>query len=40
MRSLQKLAAVHSSVHNHFNQNRHLNARDRFRENRENALAE
>ena len=24
MRSLQKFAAVHSSVHNHFNQERHL----------------
>jgi len=40
MRSLQKFVAVHSSVHNHFNHDRHLNARDRFKENRENALAE
>jgi len=40
MRSLQKFAAVHSSVHNHFNLERHLNARDRFKENREIALAE
>ena len=40
MRSLQKFVAVHSSVHNHFNHDRHLNARDQFRENREIALAE
>ena len=40
MRSLQKFAAIHSSVHNHFNHDRHLNARDRFKENRQNALAE
>ena len=40
MRSLQKLAAVHSSVHNHFNLERHLNQRDRFKENRSAALAE
>jgi putative transposase len=40
MRSLQKFAAVHSSVHNHFNLERHLNQRDRFKESRQNALAE
>ena len=40
MRSLQKFVAVHSSVHNHFNHDRHLNARDRFKENRTAALAE
>ena len=40
MRSLQKFAAVHSSVHNHFNLERHLNHRDRFKENRQIALAE
>tara|TARA_R110002073_G_scaffold33185_2_gene99816 strand:- start:55 stop:756 length:702 start_codon:yes stop_codon:yes gene_type:complete len=40
MRSLQKFAAVHSSVHNHFNLERHLNQRDRFKENRTAALAE
>ena len=40
MRSLQKFVAVHSSVHNHFNLERHRNARDRFKENREIALAE
>jgi len=40
MRSLQKFAAVHSSVHNHFNLERHLNHRDRFKENRQIALEE
>ena len=38
MRSLQKFAAVHSSVQNHFNLERHLNHRDRFKENRQTAL--
>lgn len=40
MRSLQKFAAVHSSVHNLFNQERHLNRREIFKENRSAALAE
>ena len=40
MRSLQKFAAVHSSVHNHFNQERHLYSRENFRQNRAAALAE
>ena len=40
MRSLQKFAAVHSSVHNHFNQERHLNSRQNFKLNRAVALAE
>jgi len=40
MRSLQKFAAVHSSVHNHFNQERHLYSRDNFKLNRAAALAE
>ena len=40
MRSLQKFASVHSSVHNHFNLDRYLNDRDRFKENRQIALAE
>ena len=31
MRSLQKFADVHSSVHNHFNLERHLNHRDRLK---------
>jgi putative transposase len=40
MRSLQKFAAVHASVHNLFNQERHLYARDSFKLNRAAALAE
>ncbi len=40
MRSLQKFAAVHASVCNHFNQERHLNSRDNFKLNRTAALAE
>jgi putative transposase len=40
MRSLQTFAAVHSSVHNHYNQERHLNSRDNFKLNRAAALAE
>ena len=40
MRSLQKFAAVHSSVCNHFNQERHLYLRDIFKLNRAAALAE
>lgn len=40
MRSLQKFAAVHSFVFNHFNQERHLYSRDNFKLNRTAALAE
>lgn len=40
MRSLQKFAAVHSSVFNHFNQDRSLNHRPVFKERRAAALAE
>ena len=40
MRSLQKFATVHSSVCNHFNQERHLYSRDNFKLNRTAALAE
>ncbi len=40
MRSLQKFVAVHSSVHNHFNQERHLYSRENFKANRAAALAE
>ena len=40
MRSLQKFAAVHSSVHNHFNHERHRYSRDNFKLNRAAALAE
>jgi putative transposase len=40
MRSLQKFASVHSSVCNHFNQERHLYSRANFKLNRTAALAE
>ena len=40
MRSLQKFTAVHSSVHNHFNLERHLYSRANFKLNRAAALAE
>ncbi len=38
--TLQKFAAVHASVHNHFNQERHLYSRRNFEFNRSAALAE
>ncbi|MGH1482207.1 MAG: DDE-type integrase/transposase/recombinase, partial [Geminicoccales bacterium] len=34
MRSLQKFAAMHSSVHNHFNLDRHLTSRSSFKTHR------
>ena len=40
MKTLQKFAAAHASIHNHFNHDRHLNPRDIFRQNRSAALAE
>ncbi len=40
MRSLQKFAAVHASVSNHFNHERSLSSRDIFKLNRTAALAE
>ncbi len=40
MRSLQKFTAVHSSVYNHFNQERHLYNRHNFKHNRTVALNE
>ena len=40
MRSLQKFSAVHSSVHNLFNLERHLHPRRNFKLNRAAALAE
>ena len=39
-KSLQKFAAVHASVHNHFNQERHLYSRKNFKLSRTAALAE
>lgn len=40
IRSLQKFAAVHASVSNHFNQERSLSSRDIFKTNRAAALVE
>ena len=40
MRFLQKFAAVHSSVYNHFNQERHFYSRDNFKLNRTAARTE
>ena len=36
----QKFASVHASIHNQFNHDRHLNRRDVFKQNRSAALAE
>jgi putative transposase len=38
--TLQKFVSVHASVHNHFNQERHLYSRAIFKLNRTAALAE
>ena len=40
VKTLQKFAAVHASIHNHFNHERHLNRRDIFKQARAAALAE
>jgi putative transposase len=40
IKTLQKFVSVQASNHNHFNQDRHLNRRDHFKENRSAALAE
>ena len=40
MKTLQLFAAVHSSVSNHFNQDRSLSHRQHFKDNRTAALAE
>jgi len=40
MRSLQEFVAVHASIHNHFNQERHLYNRSNFKLNRAAALTE
>ena len=39
-KSLQKFASIHASVHNHFNQERHLYNRENFKLNRSAALLE
>jgi hypothetical protein len=40
MRTLQKFASIHASVHNHFNHERTLTSRPHFKEARTAALAE
>ena len=40
IKTLQKFATVHASIHNRFNLDRHLNRRDIFKQNRSVALAE
>ena len=40
MKTLQKFASVHASVHNHFSQERHLVSREEYRSRRSAALAE
>ncbi len=40
MRSLQKFVSLHSSVYNHFNNERHSNSRDQFKNQRSAALKE
>jgi len=40
MKSLQKFASVHASLHNHFNSERHLVDRQTFKAHRSAALAE
>ncbi|MEO6877910.1 MAG: IS6 family transposase [Gemmatimonadaceae bacterium] len=40
MKTLQKFASLHSVVHNHFNQERHLTSRDTYKLKRSAAMAE
>ncbi len=40
VKTLQKFAFIYASLHNHFNQDRHLNRRNIFKQNRAAALAE
>ena len=40
VKTLQKFASVHASIHNHFSHERHLNRRDIFKRARAAALAE
>ena len=39
VKTLQKFASVHASIHNHFNLDRNLNRRDIFKQNRSATLA-
>jgi putative transposase len=40
IKTLQKFASAHASIHNHFNHDRHLTNRETFKKNRSAALAE
>lgn len=40
IKTRQKFASVHASIHNHFNLERHLTPRDIFKQNRSAAMAE
>ena len=40
IRSLQKSVSIHASIFNHFNKERHLNSRDRYKVQRDAALVE
>jgi putative transposase len=40
VKTLQKFASIHASVHNHFKLERHLTPRETFKENRAGALVE
>jgi putative transposase len=40
VKTLQKFASVHASIHNYFNLERHLNCRDIFKQDRAATLAE
>jgi len=40
IKTLQKFASLHASVHNHFNLDRHLTKREDFKNNRFATLAE
>lgn len=40
IKTLQKFASIHATIHNHFNLERHLNNRETFKQNRSAALVE
>ncbi len=40
MKTLKKFASIHGTVHNHFNNERHLTDRETYKANRSAALAE
>ena len=40
VKTLQKFASIHASIHNHFNLERHLTPRETFKQNHAVAMAE